>query len=92
MIPRRRGRPDEAVADPAAEAAKSAAIVVACWGEIARDNEWVEHVIEAIQSGTAPWPNIHCLGITASGAPKHPMARGRHRIPRDQSFILWRSA
>lgn len=25
-----------------------------------------------------------CLGTTADGRPKHPMARGLHRIPRDQ--------
>lgn len=30
-----------------------------------------------------------CLGTTQSGAPKHPMARGKHRIPRDQQPIAW---
>lgn len=30
-----------------------------------------------------------CLGLTLSGAPKHPMARGRHRIPRDQHPLPW---
>lgn len=30
-----------------------------------------------------------CLGVTQSGAPKHPMARGVHRIPRDQKPTLW---
>jgi hypothetical protein len=30
-----------------------------------------------------------CLGTTQSGAPKHPMARGVHRIPRDQQPIEW---
>jgi hypothetical protein len=33
-----------------------------------------------------------CLGTTQSGAPKHPMARGQHRIPRDQQPIIWRAA
>lgn len=33
-----------------------------------------------------------CLGTTQSGAPKHPMARGQHRIPRDQLPIRWRAA
>lgn len=33
-----------------------------------------------------------CLGTTQSGAPKHPMARGQHRIPRDQQPIPWRAA
>ena len=31
-----------------------------------------------------------CLGRTADGSPKHPMARGRYRIPRDQQPIPWR--
>jgi hypothetical protein len=31
-----------------------------------------------------------CLGTTQSGAPKHPMARGLHRIPRDQMPIEWK--
>lgn len=33
-----------------------------------------------------------CLGTTLSGAPKHPMARGKHRISRDQQPIVWRAA
>ncbi|UFW79976.1 DUF1643 domain-containing protein [Rhizobium sp. SU303] len=33
-----------------------------------------------------------CLGLTKDGYPKHPMARGAHRIPRDQQPILWKSA
>jgi hypothetical protein len=32
---------------------------------------------------------IHCLGVTSSGAPKHPLARGRHRIPAEQEPMLW---
>lgn len=30
-----------------------------------------------------------CLGTTIGGSPKHPLARGRHRIPRDQQPIMW---
>jgi len=32
-----------------------------------------------------------CLGTTQSGAPKHPMARGGHRISRDQQPIEWKA-
>jgi hypothetical protein len=35
---------------------------------------------------------IWCWGTTTSGAPKHPLARGKHRIPVDQPAILWRAA
>lgn len=31
-----------------------------------------------------------CLGRTLSGHPKHPLARGKHRIPRDQQPVVWR--
>lgn len=31
-----------------------------------------------------------CLGTTQSGAPKHPMARGVHKIPKNQPAITWR--
>lgn len=30
-----------------------------------------------------------CLGTTQDGSPKHPLARGVHRIPRDQQPIAW---
>ncbi|EHK57717.1 DUF1643 domain-containing protein [Allomesorhizobium alhagi] len=32
-----------------------------------------------------------CLGTTKGWKPKHPMARGKHRIPRDQQPIVWRA-
>lgn len=72
------------------EAAKAAAQVFVCWGAIAWDDEFIEHVVEEIQSGEAPYPDLWCWGTTAGGAPKHPMARGKHRIPPDQRPILWR--
>ncbi len=31
-----------------------------------------------------------CLGTTKSWKPKHPLARGHHRIPRDQKPIVYR--
>ena len=33
-----------------------------------------------------------CLGTTMGGSPKHPMARGKHRTPRDQQPIVWAEA
>lgn len=33
--------------------------------------------------------SLVCLGTTASGAPKHPLARGLHRISRDQQPVPW---
>lgn len=81
-----------AATDDLVERAKSAHQVFVCWGAIAWDSDWVEHVVEQIQTGTEPWPDLWCWGTTQSGAPKHPMARGVHRIARDQKPILWRAA
>lgn len=36
--------------------------------------------------------DLYCLGTTADGSPKHPLARGKHHIPRDQQPLLWRKA
>lgn len=71
--------------------AKRADQVFVCWGNIAWDDDWIDHVVDEIQSGEAPWPELWCWGKTNSGAPKHPMARGLHRIPRDQKPILWKA-
>lgn len=78
--------------DVVAREAKRADLVVACWGAGAWDDALVEHVIEAIQTGEAPWPDLWCLGRTAGGAPIHPMARGRKRVPDDARPVLWREA
>lgn len=72
-------------------AAKAAHQVFVCWGAIAWEQDWIDHVVEEIQSGIGPWPDLWCWGTTASGAPKHTAARGRHRIARDQAPILWKA-
>lgn len=72
--------------------ARAAKQVFVCWGAIAWDDFWIEHVVEEIQSGEAPYPDLWCWGLTSNGSPKHPLARGAHRIPRDQPPLLWRAA
>lgn len=72
--------------------AKTADKVFVCWGAIAWDDLWIEHVIGEIHNGDEPYPDLWCWGTTASGAPKHPMARGKHRIPLDQKPVLYREA
>lgn len=74
-----------------AELAKAADQVFVCWGNIAWDSDWIEHVVEEIQTGEAPWPDLWCWGTTKSGAPTHPMARGKHRIDPYQRPIMWRA-
>lgn len=71
--------------------AKAAGLVVACWGAGAWDAEWVEHLLEGVQTGEEPWPDLHCFALSKDGHPLHPMARGRNRIPDDAQPMLWRA-
>ena len=75
-----------------AEATKAAMLTVACWGAAVWDLDWVDHAVEEITTGGEPWPHIYCFGRTESGAPIHPMARGKHRIPDNAQPLLWRAA
>ena len=61
-------------------------------GNNAWDPDWIDAIIEAITGGEEPWPDIYCLGTTGGGSPKHPTARGKHRVPDDQQPVLWRNA
>lgn len=64
---------------------------IAAWGNsIPHDaaTEWLQDIAEVGgdlcggDDDMAP-VNFLCLGKTASGAPKHPLARGQHRVPDD---------
>lgn len=52
--------------------------VLCAWGDLASD----DHVRPFAEA--AAGLRFICLGTNASGSPKHPMARGRARIPDDQ--------
>lgn len=79
--------------DHVARVAKTADQVFVCFGNIANDIdwEWNESVIEEILTGVAPYPDLWCWGKTKSGAPTHPMARGKHRIDPLAPAQLWRA-
>lgn len=65
------------------------ALVMAAWGahaERADVAQWIGGV-EAQHGQAIDW---HCLGRTGDGSPKHPLARGVHRVPDNQRAINWR--
>lgn len=66
-------------------------LIMAAWGAPPWAHGWSEVIADDIR-GTfdhgGPVRQIHCLGTTQDGSPKHPLARGVHRIPRDQQPIF----
>lgn len=72
--------------------AKEVDQVFVCWGAIAWDDGWVDHVVEEIQSGVAPYPPLWCWGFNLDGSPRHPASRGRHRLPANPPARIWRAA
>ncbi|MBB3297839.1 MULTISPECIES: DUF1643 domain-containing protein [unclassified Rhizobium] len=63
--------------------------VLAAWGNggdyLGRD-KWFMH------RARQQLVDLVCLGLTKDGFPKHPMARGVHRIARDQQPIIFQNA
>ncbi|MAM40837.1 MAG: hypothetical protein CL949_20560 [Erythrobacter sp.] len=76
--------------DAIVELASKADAIFACYGNIAWDPSWTEHALERILEERGPAHAIWCWGRTKSGAPIHPMARGKHRINPLQEPILFR--
>lgn len=72
------------------ELASRADAVFACYGNIAWDPIWTEHALQRILEVRGNAQAIWCWGRTKSGAPIHPMARGKHRIDPLQEPILFR--
>lgn len=63
--------------------------IFVCWGRIAWDQQWVTLVCNAIRAREGGSRTLWCWGTTIAGAPKHPLARGRHRISVDQEALVW---
>ena len=71
------------------DAAAKAETIFVCWGNIAWDQQWIDHVVTCLRNATAK--ELMCWGTTQSGAPKHPLARGKHRMTASQSVMSWGS-
>jgi hypothetical protein len=71
------------------ELSKTASQVFLCWGAIAWDDAWISNVCREILRVRSQEPTLWCWGKTKTGAPKHPLARGKHRIQSTQAAIPW---
>ena len=63
--------------------------IFVCWGGIAWDQVWIDRVYAEILRSIGGRDSLWCWGITKAGAPKHPLARGQHRILSDQPVEIW---
>ena len=61
---------------------------MAAWGNGVRPGD-LRNFLDFLddEDGPVDW---HCLDTTKSGAPRHTLARGKHRIPDTQMPIPWR--
>ena len=60
--------------------------VVAAWGTHGRLHSRDDAVARQM---TAAGAALYCLGVTKDGYPKHPLARGRERVPDDARPARW---
>jgi hypothetical protein len=60
------------------------------WGAMGwRAGSWYDVVMQELRMRADRRPVFH-LGKCANGHPKHPMARGKHKVPKDAKLIPWR--
>lgn len=63
-------------------------IRIVAWGDLVTHSKNSMDVLAALSlDGDHP---LYCLGRTKSGNPKHPLARGKSRIPDGTQPLLWR--
>lgn len=66
-----------------------APIRIIAWGALVPDVPLTTMVLQAAALDRVH--DLYAFGRTLSGAPKHPMARGKHRIPNGAKPIIWRA-
>lgn len=72
-------------------------VCVAAWGNGVDDAD-LDHFLRGVRlqvedeefGDVGVEVDWHCLGKTASGAPIHPLARGKHRVPDDAALQIWK--
>jgi hypothetical protein len=66
------------------QAARRARMYIAAFG--AAENVCLDEIVDMLRC----YGPLHCIGTTEAGRPKHPLARGRHRVPVDAAPVVWR--
>ena len=69
---------------------QKAGAVLLAWGALADLTPfWFDHIIEQIREALPEGVRLKCLGKTKGGHPKHPMARGKHKVRADAPLLDW---
>lgn len=80
---------DEALRKLIEYAATTRGQLLAAWGN---DGDFEGRAMAFALKAAGRGLSLICLGRTMSGAPKHPLARGKHRIDRHQMPLPWTPA
>lgn len=70
--------------------AAAAPVRIVAWGNLLAPGLHTDRVIEAMSLCGAH--SLHAFALTGDGAPIHPMARGRSRVPLGMPLVEWRTA
>lgn len=70
--------------DAIALAALQCGKAVACWGAVSGNERTANQAAAVRAMLLLSFSEVWCIGTTQSGDPKHPLARGKHRVPNDQ--------
>ena len=72
------------------ELSESAAIRIVAWGRLLSGLPPAPRLLGALSLDSTR--ALHAFALTKDGCPKHPLARGRHRIEVCRELVLWRRA
>lgn len=69
------------------ELSEGAAIRIVAWGQLLSDLPPAPRLLGALSLDFTQ--ALHAFALTKDGCPKHPLARGRHRIEVCRELVLW---
>ncbi|SEF28427.1 DUF1643 domain-containing protein [Variovorax sp. NFACC27] len=70
----------------------AASAVLLAWGAMGhRAGDWCSATLGAVRDHCQHKP-VYVIGKCANGHPKHPLARGKHKVPKNAPLLAWSDA